>query len=161
MHVKDSKLQVASHERLARRLESVAQSEVVEQDKRRAAEDWRPEYTPESILPPGKTPDTVAERTTRTSLAMITKVMLNWLHASVQPTPASCRWLNHVHALPILQRFPVVRKTKLFCTLGPACWSEDTLAALIHSGRCLAAKLYTVASTQCVLVKEDVVLMLC
>jgi hypothetical protein len=58
---------------MARRLESVAQSEAVEIDKQRAAEDWRPEYTPESILPPGRTPDAIAERTTRTSLAMISK----------------------------------------------------------------------------------------
>jgi pyruvate kinase len=28
----------------------------------------------------------------------------------------------------------MVRKTKIVCTLGPSCWSEEGLAALIDAG---------------------------
>jgi len=28
----------------------------------------------------------------------------------------------------------MVRKTKIVCTMGPSCWDEDTLGALIDAG---------------------------
>ena len=33
-----------------------------------------------------------------------------------------------------LQTISTVRKTKIICTLGPACWSEEGLAALLDAG---------------------------
>ena len=34
----------------------------------------------------------------------------------------------------LLQDVPTGRKTKVVCTLGPACWSEEGLAALLDAG---------------------------
>ena len=39
-------------------------------------------------------------------------------------------------SLPLITRtdIPMTRKTKIVCTLGPACWEEDQLAELLHAG---------------------------
>ncbi len=42
--------------------------------KREMAEDWLPEYRPVSIVPPGKSADTVLERITRISPSIILQV---------------------------------------------------------------------------------------
>ncbi|KAG2439977.1 hypothetical protein HXX76_004095 [Chlamydomonas incerta] len=72
--------------------------------KREKAADWLPEYRPMSVVPPSRGRLTHLERTTRVSQAAI---------------------LNDV---------PVGRKTKIVCTLGPSCWSEEGLAGLLDAG---------------------------
>eukprot|EP00195_Chlamydomonas_chlamydogama_P007138 CAMPEP_0202895824 /NCGR_PEP_ID=MMETSP1392-20130828/4951_1 /ASSEMBLY_ACC=CAM_ASM_000868 /TAXON_ID=225041 /ORGANISM="Chlamydomonas chlamydogama, Strain SAG 11-48b" /LENGTH=1605 /DNA_ID=CAMNT_0049580967 /DNA_START=110 /DNA_END=4924 /DNA_ORIENTATION=+ len=72
--------------------------------KREMAADWLPEYRPASIIVPTRTDDTVLDRTTRIS-------------------PAS-----------ILTDVPVGRKTKIICTLGPACGTEEGLSSLLDAG---------------------------
>ncbi|KAG2454740.1 hypothetical protein HYH02_000576 [Chlamydomonas schloesseri] len=72
--------------------------------KREKAMDWLPEYRPISVVPPSRGRLTHLERTTRVSQAAI---------------------LNDV---------PVGRKTKIVCTLGPSCWSEEGLAGLLDAG---------------------------
>eukprot|EP01043_Picozoa_sp_COSAG02_P055174 COSAG02_NODE_6358_length_3627_cov_4.287698_4_plen_399_part_01 len=39
-------------------------------------------------------------------------------------------------SVPLITRtdIPMTRKTKIFCTLGPACWEEDQLASLLDAG---------------------------
>ncbi|PNH03911.1 Pyruvate kinase, partial [Tetrabaena socialis] len=72
--------------------------------KRDQALDWLPEYHPVSVVPPSRGALTNLERVTRVSQACIT---------------------NDV---------PVGRKTKVVCTLGPGCWSEEGLAGLLDAG---------------------------
>eukprot|EP00198_Chlamydomonas_reinhardtii_P006402 XP_001695738.1 pyruvate kinase [Chlamydomonas reinhardtii] len=72
--------------------------------KREKAMDWLPEYRPISVVPPSRGRLTHLERTTRVSQAAI---------------------LNDV---------PVGRKTKIVCTLGPSCWSEEGLGGLLDAG---------------------------
>ncbi|KXZ44735.1 hypothetical protein GPECTOR_63g60 [Gonium pectorale] len=72
--------------------------------KREKALDWLPEYKPITIVPPSRRTMTHLERVTRVSQACI---------------------LNDV---------PVGRKTKIVCTLGPSCWSEEGLAGLLDAG---------------------------
>ncbi|GFR42123.1 hypothetical protein Agub_g2966 [Astrephomene gubernaculifera] len=72
--------------------------------KREKALDWLPEYRPVSVVPPSRGALTHLERVTRVSQACI---------------------LNDV---------PVGRKTKIVCTLGPSCWSEEGLAQLLDAG---------------------------
>ena len=74
--------------------------------KERARSEWTPEYRPESHVPPlpEHSADTITERATRVSLQMI------------------------------MEHMPSTRKTKVICTMGPKCWDEPCLAALMHAG---------------------------
>lgn len=73
--------------------------------KARLMKEWDPEYEPEDIRPPQDTPDVHSERATNVTLDMI-------LHDDDK----------------------LARKTKIICTAGPACWSEDGMAALLEAG---------------------------
>jgi pyruvate kinase len=42
---------------------------------------------------------------------------------------ATCVTLNM-----ILKDTPLMRKTKIVCTMGPACWSEEGIAKLLDAG---------------------------
>ncbi|GLC60287.1 hypothetical protein PLESTB_001594600 [Pleodorina starrii] len=72
--------------------------------KREKALDWLPEYRPVSVVPPSRGAITHLERVTRVSMAAI------------------------------LSDVPVGRKTKIVCTLGPSCWSEEGLTQLLDAG---------------------------
>ncbi|GIL77051.1 hypothetical protein Vretimale_3233 [Volvox reticuliferus] len=72
--------------------------------KREMALDWLPEYRPVSVVPPSRGAITHLERVTRVSQAAI------------------------------LSDVPVGRKTKIVCTLGPSCWSEEGLTQLLDAG---------------------------
>ncbi|GIL58673.1 hypothetical protein Vafri_13670 [Volvox africanus] len=72
--------------------------------KREKALDWLPEYRPVSVVPPSRGAITHLERVTRVSQAAI------------------------------LSDVPVGRKTKIVCTLGPSCWSEEGLTQLLDAG---------------------------
>jgi pyruvate kinase len=68
---------------------------------------WTPDYHPESIMPPDSAEaniDVLTVRSTGISTAMIMKDQ------------------------------PMVRKTKIVCTMGPKCWDEETMAELIDAG---------------------------
>lgn len=67
--------------------------------------EWDPEYEPEDIRPPQDTPDVHSERATNVTLDMI-------LRDDEQ----------------------LARKTKIICTAGPACWSEDGFSKLLDAG---------------------------
>lgn len=72
--------------------------------KEKLRREWLPEYKPEEIRPPQETPDTISERATNVTLSMI------------------------------FQNAPLFRKTKIVCTMGPKCWSEQVLGKLIDAG---------------------------
>ncbi|KAG2495346.1 hypothetical protein HYH03_006615 [Edaphochlamys debaryana] len=72
--------------------------------KREKALDWLPEYHPVNVVPPSRGTLTNLTRTVRVS-------------------PAA-----------ILSDVPVGRKTKIVCTLGPSCWSEEGMRGLIDAG---------------------------
>ena len=74
--------------------------------KERLKRDWHPEYEPESMLPPHLLHEdtTVSERATLIQLDDITT------------------------------RTPLCRKTKVICTLGPACGTAEGLESLLRSG---------------------------
>jgi pyruvate kinase len=67
-------------------------------------QDWLPEYRPQSILPPPALAGDDLRKTFTISEPMV------------------------------LDSVPAARKTKIVCTLGPACWSEEGLGALIDAG---------------------------
>ena len=71
--------------------------------------DWFPEYMPENVMPPNMSDKTTySSRGTRTSKANLLQAQLT------------------------------IRKTKIVCTMGPACWSEETLGRLIDAGMNIA-----------------------
>jgi len=72
--------------------------------KERLANEWSPEYEPAAFRPPHVTNDTVTERNTYVDLDMI---------------------LKEQHT---------IRKTKIVCTMGPACWSEEGIGQLVDAG---------------------------
>lgn len=74
--------------------------------KERLLRDWHPEYEPEFILPPqeARGDTTVSERATRIQLQ------------------------------DIVVKSALTRKTKIVCTLGPACGTKTMLAKLIDAG---------------------------
>ena len=67
---------------------------------------WTPEYVPESIMPPtrGVAQNTLTVRSTSISPAMI------------------------------MEDQPMMRKTKIVCTMGPKCWDEESMGKLIDAG---------------------------
>ena len=68
---------------------------------------WTPDYHPETIMPPDSAEtdiNVLTVRSTGISTAMIMKDQ------------------------------PMVRKTKIVCTMGPKCWDEETMAELIDAG---------------------------
>lgn len=68
--------------------------------------DWVPEYAPDATMNPTSSFEKdVSYYYTKISLPLITRVDL-----------------------------PIARKTKIFCTLGPACWSEEGLGSLLDAG---------------------------
>eukprot|EP00960_Hanusia_phi_P069564 767124-Hanusia_phi.AAC.4 len=70
----------------------------VEDTIEQPAEDWLPEYLPRNVIPPVLDQSTTfSSRGTRTSKANI------------------------------LQKQKTTRKTKIVCTMGPACWSEEAI----------------------------------
>ncbi|XRB20845.1 pyruvate kinase [Pseudoscourfieldia marina] len=69
---------------------------------------WLPEYKPESVVPPLVPGVIDIQRSTHVSLAMIR------------------------------QDQPMVRKTKIVCTMGPKCWDEETLKGLLDAGMGIA-----------------------
>ncbi|GLC61308.1 hypothetical protein PLESTB_001741900 [Pleodorina starrii] len=73
--------------------------------KTKLQREWAPEYEPEEIIPPQETPDVHSERATNVTLAMILK-----------------------------DQEELARKTKIICTAGPACWSEEGLSKLLDAG---------------------------
>ena len=107
----------AQASRARRRKSSVASSfgptlsamQAVDMDDPDIADDWFPEYLPENVLPPTMYGDTTfSSRGTRTSKANL------------------------------LQEQITIRKTKIVCTMGPACWSEETLGRLMDAGMNIA-----------------------
>lgn len=60
---------------------------------------------PEEVRPPQDTPDVYSERATNVTLGMILK-----------------------------EQEHLARKTKIVCTAGPACWSEEKLSKLLDAG---------------------------
>ena len=72
--------------------------------KERLANEWSPEYEPPAFKPPHVSNDTITERNTYVDLDMIMNENVTF------------------------------RKTKIVCTMGPACWSEDKLAQLLDAG---------------------------
>ncbi|PNW83558.1 hypothetical protein CHLRE_05g234700v5 [Chlamydomonas reinhardtii] len=73
--------------------------------KAKLQREWAPEYEPEEIRPPQDTPDVHSERATNVTLSMILK-----------------------------DQEELARKTKIICTAGPACWSEEGLGKLLDAG---------------------------
>ncbi|GFH10871.1 pyruvate kinase, partial [Haematococcus lacustris] len=73
--------------------------------KANLVKEWGPEYCPADVLPPHDSPEVASERATQVTLAMVLK--------------------HQPH---------VARKTKIVCTAGPACWSEEMLGKLLDSG---------------------------
>ena len=67
---------------------------------------WTPEYVPESVMPPtrGVAQNTLTVRSTSISPAMI------------------------------MEDQPMMRKTKIVCTMGPKCWDEESMGKLIDAG---------------------------
>eukprot|EP00242_Pyramimonas_sp_CCMP2087_P010845 CAMPEP_0198199360 /NCGR_PEP_ID=MMETSP1445-20131203/2670_1 /TAXON_ID=36898 /ORGANISM="Pyramimonas sp., Strain CCMP2087" /LENGTH=316 /DNA_ID=CAMNT_0043869187 /DNA_START=121 /DNA_END=1068 /DNA_ORIENTATION=+ len=76
--------------------------------KAQAANDWEPDYVPETIVPPSESTDTISRKSTRVSLPLI------------------------------LVGQKAYRKTKIVCTLGPKCWSEEGLGQLLDAGMNIA-----------------------
>ena len=77
----------------------------------KVSEFWTPDYQPESIMPPSRLAgdhNVITMRSTGISTAMI------------------------------MQDQPMVRKTKIVCTMGPKCWDEETMAELIDEGMSVA-----------------------
>ncbi|WIA15846.1 hypothetical protein OEZ85_012601 [Tetradesmus obliquus] len=72
--------------------------------KAQASRDWSPEYVPPSIVPQRFKKGTLLRKAAAVSPAMI------------------------------LKEVSMARKTKVVCTLGPACWSEEGLAELLDAG---------------------------
>ncbi|GBF99836.1 pyruvate kinase [Raphidocelis subcapitata] len=72
--------------------------------KAKMSKDWAPEYRPHSIVPPTSITGDRLRKTFMVSEPMI------------------------------LKDVPVARKTKIVCTLGPSCWSEEGLGALMDAG---------------------------
>ncbi|KAF6260138.1 pyruvate kinase [Scenedesmus sp. NREL 46B-D3] len=72
--------------------------------KAQASRDWSPEYVPPSIVPQRFKKGTLLRKAALVSPAMI------------------------------LKEVSMARKTKVVCTLGPSCWSEEGLAALVDAG---------------------------
>ncbi|KAI8465728.1 MAG: pyruvate kinase [Monoraphidium minutum] len=72
--------------------------------KAKMSKDWAPEYRPHSIVPPTSIKGDRLRKTFMVSAPMIFKDV------------------------------PVARKTKIVCTMGPACWSEEGLGALMDAG---------------------------
>ncbi|KAF8059377.1 hypothetical protein HT031_005182 [Scenedesmus sp. PABB004] len=72
--------------------------------KKAASRDWTPEYLPPSIVPQRFGKGSLLKKAARVSSEMI------------------------------LKDVGMARKTKIVCTLGPACWSEEGLAALLDAG---------------------------
>ena len=73
--------------------------------KAKLIREWAPEYVLEEVRPPQDSPDVHSERATNVTLGMV---------------------LKHQEHL--------ARKTKIICTAGPACWSEEKLEKLLQSG---------------------------
>ena len=73
--------------------------------KQKLIREWVPEYSLEEVRPPQETPDVHSERATNVTLGMILK-----------------------------EQESLARKTKIICTAGPACWSEEGLGKLLEAG---------------------------
>ncbi len=67
--------------------------------------EWSPEYMPEDVVPPQDSPDVHSERATYVTLDQVLK-----------------------------RQDHLARKTKIVCTAGPACWSEEMLGKLLDAG---------------------------
>ena len=83
----------------------------LDQEMGKASAFWTPDYHPESIMPPDSAEtdiNVLTVRSTGISTAMIMKDQ------------------------------PMVRKTKIVCTMGPKCWDEETMAELIDAGMSVA-----------------------
>eukprot|EP00230_Micromonas_polaris_P007264 CAMPEP_0117639526 /NCGR_PEP_ID=MMETSP0802-20121206/8383_1 /TAXON_ID=38833 /ORGANISM="Micromonas sp., Strain CCMP2099" /LENGTH=355 /DNA_ID=CAMNT_0005444483 /DNA_START=174 /DNA_END=1237 /DNA_ORIENTATION=- len=77
----------------------------------KVSEFWTPDYQPESIMPPSRLAgdhNVITMRSTGISTAMI------------------------------MQDQPMVRKTKIVCTMGPKCWDEQCMGELIDEGMSVA-----------------------
>ncbi len=103
-------------------------------------QDWTPEYHPHSIVPPTAVKGDWMRKTFMVSEPMILKVGGGRMAAACsQPdklqllTPTPATFTSPVQ-LCTLQNVPVARKTKIVCTLGPACWSDEGLGALMDAG---------------------------
>ncbi|CAG9465389.1 unnamed protein product [Pedinophyceae sp. YPF-701] len=72
--------------------------------KQRLVQEWAPEYEPADYKPPNQSSDTISERHT-----LVSKRLL-------------------------LGEVPTLRKTKILCTMGPACWSEENMSKLLDAG---------------------------
>jgi pyruvate kinase len=73
--------------------------------KQKLLREWTPEYMLEEVRPPQLTPDVHSERATNVTLGMILK-----------------------------DQQSLARKTKIICTAGPACWSEEMFGKLLDAG---------------------------
>ena len=73
--------------------------------KQKLIREWTPEYMLEEVRPPQETPDVHSERATNVTLGMILK-----------------------------EQKSLARKTKIICTAGPACWSEEMFGKLLEAG---------------------------
>eukprot|EP00798_Chlamydomonas_sp_ICE-L_P024513 gene24513-10115_t len=88
-----------------------AQSDMTQEErdlidvKLKLIKEWAPEYTLEEARPPSHTPDVHSERATNVTLGMV-------LH----------------------EQEHLARKTKIICTMGPACWSEEKIGDLLDAG---------------------------
>uniref|UniRef100_A0A061RE44 Pyruvate kinase n=1 Tax=Tetraselmis sp. GSL018 TaxID=582737 RepID=A0A061RE44_9CHLO len=78
----------------------------LESEKAKVRRAWAPDYRPSGIRPAGRPGAALVtgEKQTRTSLPML------------------------------LDDFPMACKTKVVCTLGPRCWSEEGIASLLDAG---------------------------
>ena len=83
---------------------TVADVTPLDTEKEQLRSNWSPEYEVEGVRPVSKEGIMVEVKRTRTSSAMI------------------------------LEDFPMVCKTKVVCTMGPRCWSEEGIGALLDAG---------------------------
>jgi hypothetical protein len=114
-------------------------------------QDWAPEYRPHSIVPPTSIKGDRLRKTFMVSEPMILKVRVvrgalpceaavapSTAHASCNVgaflTAAGMAGAHAGNAPPPRQDVPAARKTKIVCTLGPSCWSEEGLGALMDAG---------------------------
>eukprot|EP00798_Chlamydomonas_sp_ICE-L_P026972 gene26972-34986_t len=83
---------------------TIEEKELIEV-KMKLIKEWAPEYELYEAHPPNDTPDVHSERSTSVTLSMV-----------------------------LQQQEHLARKTKIVCTMGPACWDEECIGKLLDAG---------------------------